>query len=355
MQPPWRLSGRGGVPPHQLRGVTARRSLIVATRVCWRNTHTNEVYISGHFRVFRSACCARKSLSISAPRPFSASVPLPCDRRAPDGHSRRAPQTARPESPQTATGRRRAPQTATGRRRETARTPESAPDGHRTPESAPDGHRTPESAPRRPQDAGERPRRPQDAGERPRRPQDAGERPRRPQDAGERPRRPQDAGERPFLSKIVLTRLGGSGTPPQKSAPFLIKIQPRAVEGLEPPKPLFLYLGARARDFGRARFDWSHGADYMVTWDVTYWGRDETVRIVARRRDQELRAGTANEAAGGRRNLERLCQAGGTPQDAALFGNEPRRCLPPETEPFIMLQPAQNAAVVRWIAKHPSA
>ena len=112
----------------------ARRSLVVATRVCWRSTHTNEVCISGHFRVFRSACCARKSLSRSRLL----------------GHFRL-------QFPCLAIGER----------------------------------------PRRPQDAGERPRRPQDAGERPRRPQDAGERPRRPQDAGERPRRPQDAGERP--------------------------------------------------------------------------------------------------------------------------------------------------------------
>ena len=53
--------------------------------------------------------------------------------------------------------------------------------------------------------------------------------------------------------------------------------------------------------------------------------------------------------------LERLAKrAGMTPQDAARLAMNPRRCLP-ETEPFIMLQPAQNAAVVRWIAKHPSA
>ena len=28
----------GGTPPHQLRGAMARRSLVVATRVCWRES-----------------------------------------------------------------------------------------------------------------------------------------------------------------------------------------------------------------------------------------------------------------------------------------------------------------------------
>ena len=116
-------------PLHPLRVVRARRSLVVATRVCWRTTHTNEVCISGHFRIFRSACCARKSLSRSRLL----------------GHFRL-------QFPCLVTGER----------------------------------------PRRPQDAGERPRRPQDAGERPRRPQDAGERPRRPPATGRR-RAPQTA------------------------------------------------------------------------------------------------------------------------------------------------------------------
>ena len=45
-------------------------------------------------------------------------------------------------------------------------------------------------------------------------------------------------------------------------------------------------------------------------------------------------------------------RAGMTPQDAARSAM-PLAPLPkPATEPFIMLPPAQNAAVVRWIAKH---
>ena len=51
--------------------------------------------------------------------------------------------------------------------------------------------------------------------------------------------------------------------------------------------------------------------------------------------------------------LERLAKrAGMTPQDAARLAMNLAPLPKPETEPFIMLQPAQNAAVVRWIAKH---
>ena len=184
-------------PLHPLRVVRARRSLVVATRVCWRTTHTNEVCISGHFRIFRSACCARKSLSRSRLLGHFR-LQFPC---LVTGERPRRPQDAgeRPRRPQDAGERPRRPQDA--------------------------GER-----PRRPQDAGERPRRPQDAGERPRRPQDAGERPRRPQDAGERPRRPQDAGERPYSQQdpnlSSWTRLEGVEPPPEP--PFFLSNPSRA-------------------------------------------------------------------------------------------------------------------------------
>ena len=63
----------------------------------------------------------------------------------------------------------------------------------------------------------------------------------------------------------------------------------------------------------------------------------------ARRTEQQADAET----------LERLAKrAGMTPQDAARLAMNLAPLPKPETEPFIMLQPAQNAAVVRWIAKN---
>ena len=120
---------KGAARPHQLRGDRARQSLVVATRVCWRNTHTNRVCINGHFRVFRSACCARKSLSrsrllghfrlqfpclaIRAPQTATGRPRAP--QSAPERPRRPQDAPERPRAPQTATGRPRAPQTATGR------------------------------------------------------------------------------------------------------------------------------------------------------------------------------------------------------------------------------------------------
>ena len=270
-----------------------------------------------------------KTLSLSI---LSASQPplqFPALRSesAPDGQRRRAPQTA--------TGRRR----ADGQRRRAPRrpqTPESAlrrpqdagerPDGQDAGERPPDGHRTPESAPDgRPERPRERRRAPQTARRRraPRRPQTPESAPDG-QDAGERPRRATATGRRRAPESLFSARSNLSSW--------------TRLRVWNPLKPPFFLSNPSRRAPARTRahnapareilaFDWSHGRDYMVTWDVTYWGRDETARIVARRRDQELRAGTANEAAGGRRNLERLAKrAGMTPQDAA-FGNEPpRRC-----------------------------
>ena len=251
-------------PPHQLREATARRSLVVATRVCWRTTQTNEVCISGHFRVFRSACCARKSFSRSRllghfrlqfpclaigdrpRRPQDAGERprrLSGGQMPPNGH--RTPESGPDGSlgarcPQTATGRRRAAQTALW-----------GPDAPKRPQDAGDRPRRPQDAgerPRRPQDAGERPRRPQDAGERPRRPQDAGERPRRPQDAGERPRRPQDAGDRPYSQQdpnlSSWTRLEGVDPPLEPPFFYLTHL------GRAPARAYARALCARARDFG---------------------------------------------------------------------------------------------------------
>ena len=242
-------------PPHQLRVVRTRRSLVVATRVCWRNTHTNKVYISGHFRVFRSACCARKSLSRSRLLGHFR-LQFPC---LAIGERPRRPQDAgeRPGRRRAAaTGRRRAPQTATGG--ESApdghRTPESAPDGHRTPESAPDGHRTPESAPdghRTPESAPDGHRTPESAPDGHRTPESAPDGHRTPESAPDGHRTPESA---PILSKIqplVLDQVGGSGTP--RNPPFFYLIH----LGRAPAR-------ARARIMRpRARFwplDWSHGA-----------------------------------------------------------------------------------------------
>lgn len=51
--------------------------------------------------------------------------------------------------------------------------------------------------------------------------------------------------------------------------------------------------------------------------------------------------------------LERLAKrAGLTPEAAAMLAMNLAPLPKPETEPFIMLQPAQNAAVVRWITQH---
>ena len=50
--------------------------------------------------------------------------------------------------------------------------------------------------------------------------------------------------------------------------------------------------------------------------------------------------------------LKRLAKRTGmTPQDAARLAMNLAPLPKPDTEPFIMLQPAQNAAVVRWIAQ----
>ena len=220
MQPPRRLSGlKGACRPLTRCSGQGKAQPLLWPRVRWRTTHTNEVCISEHFRIFRSACCARKSLSRSRLLGHFR-LQFPC---LVTGERPRRPQDAgeRPRRPQDAGERPRRPQDAGER----PRRPQDAGERPRRPQDA--GER-----PRRPQDAGERPRRPQDAGERPpRRPQDAGERPRRPQDAGERPRRPQDAGERrrapqtatgrrraPLFSArsqpLVLDQVGGCGTPP---------------------------------------------------------------------------------------------------------------------------------------------
>ena len=51
--------------------------------------------------------------------------------------------------------------------------------------------------------------------------------------------------------------------------------------------------------------------------------------------------------------LERLAKrAGMDPQSAAHLALRLAPIPKPQTEPFIMLQPAQNAAVVRWLRVH---
>ena len=230
-------------PPHQLRGAMARRSLVVATRVCWRTTQTNEVCISGHFRVFRSACCARKSFSRSRLLGHFR-LQFPC---LAIGDRPRRPQDAgeRPRRPQDAGERPRRPQDAGER----PRRPQDAGERPRRPQDAGERPRRPQDAgerPRRPQDAGERPRRPQDAGDRPRRPQDAGDRPRRPQDAGDRPRRPQDAGERPRRPQDAGDRPYSQQDPNLSSWTRL--------EGVDPPlEPPFFYLTHLGRAPARVR------------------------------------------------------------------------------------------------------